>query len=1444
MEARRPGPVNLKSGNIEAEWSRFKQKFEIFLNTPQNKRATSTEKWALLLTEAGDDALEVYNSFKDKLITRTVNEQSGEITEINLTEDYKAVMQEFDSYAAQKKSLTGCREVFNQRNQKENEPFSNWLTDLKNLVKHCEYKDLTDSMLKDRIVWGVLDKRLKQTLRCKPNLTLQEVIDICKAIESTSQPSVVEDAQVEVDALRLYGQQSNKRGRGQWRGRGGRGRGEYRARGRGEYRGTQRGGVSKTVHRGRGYGRGGRGKQLNRGGQGNTADPKKYQCRKCNKWHEARNCPAWNQQCNTCGGWNHFSVVCAEESKSKTGNNKVVNTTQIVDGNEDETGSYILDSWATESNGELNELTSESINGYFVNVHMLSVASNTKTVIVSGEGKSVRPRKEYTEILKLGHEHYVKFKLDPGSEVNILPVPVFNIINKRGQFEVIPTKTVVKSYGKVLSATNGKVVLSVETKYGYKIDKCEFLLSSVEDRPLLGIEDCDTLNLVKRVENQKEVNAINSLECTKAKLPKSKEKLVEMFKETFTGLGEFKQIVKIVVDPTVQPGMCPPRRYNFSINNRLKRSLDDLEKRGIITKVKGEMPKFVSNLVIREKANGDLRLCLDPEILNTAIIRQQYPIPTAEEIACKIANKRVFTVLDLKDGFWHATLDEESSLLCSFSTPYGIYRFRKMPFGISCAPEIFQYLTDQAFNGTGAIFYFDDGLIAGKDEAEHDQILIRVMQRAKDQNIRFNPNKLQYRLTEVKFVGHLWSLNKIKVDPERVRAILALKAPQTKKQVSKVLGTFNYLRKFIPQMSNIAAPLYGLLSDSVHFHWYPSHAEAFEKLKMAICAAPVLATFDPKKSIVVQADASQSGLGACILQDGQPVAYASRVLTEGERNYAQIEKEMLALCYAASKFDHYVYGMPSVIFHADHQPLVSLFRKPIHKITNNRLKKMRLRMLRYQPKVVYLPGKYMYIADILSRQSLDDPVSDDPEMIEVVHEVTNHLPLSEAIKTDLITETAKDIGLCAVMQYYKNGWPRDRNKVVHEAKPYWQLRNELFVEADLVVFEDRVVVPVKLRNKVLKTLHVAHLGIEKTKARARQIVYWPGLTNDINTFVSQCRICERHSATNFKEPLQPHEIPEQRFQKVSADILEISSNCFLVVEDNFSKWLGLKKIPNKSAKSVIEVLRELFSVHGIPEVIFGDNNPLNSYECKEYAASIGSKIVTSSPNYPRSNGLAEKGVHIAKQLLKKCMEDGTHYLDAIREYNNTPLSGVGVSPAQILMSRMCRTVIPVLQKNLEPKIVNVRPILEKIQNEVKTQHDKHARRKPVVFKTGDQVVVQKQQKGNWEKGKIVQKHRASRSYVVEQLTGRQIRRNTFHIKKSNTVPDRHDFRFKPYDITGLLARRENAQGQNNQETSRNQTENGSFLHNTNDFSSRSMINTGNVSKFGRLLRAPERLQMT
>lgn len=172
-------------------------------------------------------------------------------------------------------------------------------------------------------------------------------------------------------------------------------------------------------------------------------------------------------------------------------------------------------------------------------------------------------------------------------------------------------------------------------------------------------------------------------------------------------------------------------------------------------------------------------------------------------------------MLDLKEGFWHATLDEESSLLCAFATPHGIYKFLKMPFGLKCAPEIFQFMTETAFQDTGAVIYFDDCLVAGKDYEDHDLKLKKVMEKAKEQNVRFNPGKIQYRQKEVKFLGHLWSKNKTKVDPERVRAIQAIKDPKTKTQLQKCLGIFNYLRKFIPQMATIAAPLYELLSNAV-----------------------------------------------------------------------------------------------------------------------------------------------------------------------------------------------------------------------------------------------------------------------------------------------------------------------------------------------------------------------------------------------------------------------------------------------------------------------------------------------------------------------------------------------------------------------------------------------------------------------------------------------------
>ena len=346
----KPGPVNLKSGNIEAEWTKFKQKFDLYLIGTEQETASSKVKFAQMLSIAGDDALEVYDSFKDKLILKTVDDE-GVVTTTDNSQNFAIVLAEFDKYAKEQMSLTACRENFNKRNQKATEPFANWLTDLKNRIQHCEYKDIEDSMLKDRIVWGVYDKRLRETLRSKPNLSLQEVIDVCKGVEATLRQDDV--AAIHVETVQAEATRGQNRGNRRFRGRGFRG-GRFQSGrvtksypGRGQYRGRR-----PFVHRGTT-----RGAFAFRGGKQSSAAY--YQCRKCNRWHEAANCPAYGQQCNKCGDYNHFAVICRNGANNSSGahigngsvnnphqnqnNNKTIATVQVKDTSD--ASKFVLDKW-------------------------------------------------------------------------------------------------------------------------------------------------------------------------------------------------------------------------------------------------------------------------------------------------------------------------------------------------------------------------------------------------------------------------------------------------------------------------------------------------------------------------------------------------------------------------------------------------------------------------------------------------------------------------------------------------------------------------------------------------------------------------------------------------------------------------------------------------------------------------------------------------------------------------------------------------------------------------------------------------------------------------------------------------------------------------------------------------------------------------------------------
>ncbi|GBN62739.1 Uncharacterized protein K02A2.6, partial [Araneus ventricosus] len=243
--------------------------------------------------------------------------------------------------------------------------------------------------------------------------------------------------------------------------------------------------------------------------------------------------------------------------------------------------------------------------------------------------------------------------------------------------------------------------------------------------------------------------------------------------------GEFPdELYHITLKDNAIPVIHPPRRVPQALQPKLKETLDKLEKEKIVSKV-NKPTDWVQSLVIVEKPNGNLRLCLDPRDLNKVIKFEHYRIPSADDIINSLEGKKIFSVVDLKDGFWHVPLDEVSSEICTFNTPFGRYKFNKMPFGIASAPEIFQKRNQKLFGDIeGVEIYFDDIIVAGNDEASHDAIMSKVLERAKSVNIKFNLDKLQYRVTEVKYVGQIISKSGIKPDPDHIKAIVEMPTPK------------------------------------------------------------------------------------------------------------------------------------------------------------------------------------------------------------------------------------------------------------------------------------------------------------------------------------------------------------------------------------------------------------------------------------------------------------------------------------------------------------------------------------------------------------------------------------------------------------------------------------------------------------------------------------------
>jgi len=374
-------------------------------------------------------------------------------------------------------------------------------------------------------------------------------------------------------------------------------------------------------------------------------------CNRCGKSHKVRECPAYKKNCSNCGLLNHFKNKC------RSGKSKIENQ---VD-----------------------------------NLEMEFSIDTLEVKIMNTELECGEIKKSWIDYIKMNGVEQ-KIKLDTGAEINVMSYKLFKQFNG---LNLNKSNVIIKSFGSYTTNSKGNTLFELEHK-GKKIKRV-FEVVDYDGLPLLSFEACLTLNY-----KLSEVNELNILNKQS-----EKEKFIQKNKEIFEGIGKFPDRIKIKLKNNPNPVCNPPRRVPIKIFNKLREQLNLMVKLELIETC-SEPSEWQSNLVVVEKPDGTLRICLDPKDINANILREMYQIPTLEEIRPALANKKFYSLLDLKDGFYHCELDEVSSKICTFSSPFGSYKFKRLPFGLSVASEIFQKLMVKYFGEiAGVQIYFDDNII-------------------------------------------------------------------------------------------------------------------------------------------------------------------------------------------------------------------------------------------------------------------------------------------------------------------------------------------------------------------------------------------------------------------------------------------------------------------------------------------------------------------------------------------------------------------------------------------------------------------------------------------------------------------------------------------------------------------------------------------------------------
>nr|XP_024658736.1 uncharacterized protein K02A2.6-like [Maylandia zebra] len=671
----------------------------------------------------------------------------------------------------------------------------------------------------------------------------------------------------------------------------------------------------------------------------------------------------------------------------------------------------------------------------------------------------------------------------------------------------------------------------------------------------------------------------------------------------------------------------------------------------VFSKELGTMKGIKARLTLRpdswgivpvNKKDGSVRLCGAFKVtLNSQLCVDKYLLPRIEDLFASLAGGQHFSKLDLANAYLQMEVEEESKKLLTISTQKGLFRFNRLPFGVAPSPALFQKAMDQVLLGLPYTHcYLDDILVSGPDKQTHLRTLKAVLGRLEDYGLRLKQEKCLFFQESVEYLGHIIDAAGLHKSPEKVRAVMEAPAPADVSQLRSFLGMLNYYGRFIPDLATVLKPLNELLSKEKKWQWTSACESAFQKAKERLASPKILTHYNPELPLRLACDASPYGVGAVlshVMPDGQerPIAYASRTLSEAERNYAQIEREALAIVFGVRKFHQYLHGNKFTLL-TDHRPLTSILSpvKGTPSMAAARMQRWALILSAHNFTLQYRKGAHHANADGLSRLPLPLAQKEKQGAVEVFYaSQLDTLPVSVA---EIRRDTLSDVTLSRVLEMVITGRFPATKDTDQELSPYLMRRHELTIQQRCLMWGLRVVVPPKLRSHVLKELHTAHPGMVRMKSLARSYVWWPGIDSQIELQAKACHSCQRVQKEPGLAPLHPWLWPSCPWERIHVDFAgPFESHMYLVVVDAHSKWPEVHIMDSTTVGKTIQVLRGLFSRHGIPHVLVSDNGPqFCSEEFRVFLKANGVKHIRSAPYHPATNGLAERFVQTFKHALK------------------------------------------------------------------------------------------------------------------------------------------------------------------------------------------------------------------